>query len=248
MIFVVNAENRELFAADLEDMHRQRKTVFVDRIGWKIPVVMDMEIDCYDDDDTVYLLAKDHAEGRVLASVRLLPTVRPHLMSDLFSAACNSTAPCGPAIWEVSRFCTAPEVTERRARLKLLWEVTCGVMEAALLYGIDEVIFAANRALLPLMLNCGWQARVLGPTMRDGDDEITAVAAVITSASLRQVRQRYEVQTPVLRFHSRLGVPIGNDMKVDDYLARTEVLLVHDAVRVDPATSEAVSRRESSHG
>jgi hypothetical protein len=47
-----------------------------------------------------------------------------------------------------------PFVNGRGRRLGPLCEAICGVMEAALLYGIDQVIFAANRTLLPLALNC----------------------------------------------------------------------------------------------
>ena len=199
MIFLVNAENREQFAADLRDMHRQRKIVFVDRAGWTIPVLGDAEVDCYDRDETIYLLAKGGPDGQLLASARLLPTTGPHLMSDLFAAACRETPPRGPTVWEVSRFCTTPDLHGRGMRLGLLWEVICGVMEAALLYGIDQVIFAANRALLPLALDCGWDARTLGPALRDQEDEVTAVAAKITRAGLRTIRRRHGVPTPVMR-------------------------------------------------
>jgi acyl-homoserine lactone synthase len=197
MIFVVDAGNRQLFESDLAQMHRQRKAVFVDSIGWKLPVVIDMEIDRYDRDDTLYLLAKDRPDGEVLASVRLLATDGPHLMCDLFAPGCGDATPRGPAIWEVSRFCTAPALG-RRARLRLLWEVTCAVMETALLHRIDQVVFAANRALLPLMLNCGWRASVWGPTLPDQDDEVTAVVAQISVEGLRRVRQRHRVAAPAL--------------------------------------------------
>ena len=133
MIFLVNAENRRQFAAELSDMHRQRKIVFVDRARWTVPVLGDSEIDCYDREETKYLLAKGQPDGQVLASVRLLPTTGPHLIGDLFAAACRDTPPRGPTVWEVSRFCITPELHGRGIRLGLLWEVICGVMEAALL-------------------------------------------------------------------------------------------------------------------
>ena len=164
-------------------------------------MVTGMEIDRYDCADTLYLLAKDRPDGHVRASVRLLATEGPHMMSDLFAGACRDASPHGPAIWEASRFCTAPLVRDRRARLGLLWEMTCGVMEAALMYGMNQVIFVANRALLPLMLNCGWDARTLGPTLPDGRDDVTAVAARISVDALRRVRRRHCVAVPALRFH-----------------------------------------------
>lgn len=200
MVFIATAENRCLFGPDLEEMHRQRKVVFVDRAGWRIPVLADREVDSYDRADTVYLLAKE-APGRGLqASSRLLSTTTPHLMSDLFAAACRGAVPRGPTIWEISRFCTAPTIRNRTQRLELLWEMICAVMETALVHGIEQVVFVANRALLPLAIGCGWDARALGATLRDGNDEITAVIAAITPDGLRRVRERHSVPAPVIRF------------------------------------------------
>jgi Autoinducer synthase len=99
MIVVVNTENRRLCDADLTEMYRQRKIVFVDRAGRKFPAVADHEIKCYDLEDTIYLLAKEELEGPLLASVRLLPTTRPHLIGDLFPATCRDAPPRGPTVW-----------------------------------------------------------------------------------------------------------------------------------------------------
>jgi N-acyl-L-homoserine lactone synthetase len=209
MVLIANAENRCLFGPDLEEMHRQRKVVFVDRAGWQIPVLADRETDAYDRSDTMYLLAKDEPRGGLLASVRLLTTTAPHLMSDLFAAACRGGVPRGPTIWEVSRFCTAPNILNRARRLKLVWEMVCAVMETALVHGIEQVVFVANRALLPLTIGCGWDARPLGASLRDGSDEITAVIAAITPYGLRRVRERYSVPAPVIRFPV-MPCPVGS--------------------------------------
>jgi N-acyl-L-homoserine lactone synthetase len=201
MIFVVNAQNHRLFQADLVQMCRQRKTVFVDGAGWQLPVIGDMEMDAYDRGDTLYLLAKDRPEGQLLASVRLLTTTGPHLMSELFDAADRDRMPRGPTVWEASRFCTAPGIRGRRRRHALLWEIICGVMETGLLYGIEEVIFAAGRALLPLALHCGWEVRVLARRPRQPDDELTALAAAITAAGLRRVRRLHGIAAPAIRLN-----------------------------------------------
>ena len=202
MIFVVNAENCRLFQADLIEMCRQRKTVFVDGAGWEIPVIVDMEMDAYDRGDTIYLLAKDRRDGLLLASVRLLTTTGPHLMCELFDAADRERMPRGDTVWEASRFCTAPGVRGRSRRHALLWEIICGVIETGLLYGIDEVIFTASRGLLPLALHCGWEVRTLGRGVRAPGDEVTAVAASITTAALREVRRLHGISIPAIRFHA----------------------------------------------
>lgn len=201
MILIINAENRSLFESELIEMHRQRKAVFVDDYGWSVPVKGDMEMDGYDGEGTTYLIAKAGSSGaEVIASARLLPTIRSHLMADLFVAACGGNVPSGPCIWEVSRFCVSPRIESRRRRVELLWEMACGVMETALLYGVEKVTFVANAALLPLAMQCGWSAVRLGPTLPDGDDEITAVAASITPQGLRATRDRLGVHGPVTRF------------------------------------------------
>ena len=129
MVFLIDAHNRSSHLEELAQMHRQRKTIFVDRAGWRIPVAGDMEADAYDREDTRYLIAKEDAtDGPVLASARLLSTVRSHLMSDLFLHACDGRAPRGPSVWEVSRFCVSADVLGRRRRLALLWEMTCAVV------------------------------------------------------------------------------------------------------------------------
>lgn len=200
MIFIVNAENRAAFDADLQQMHRDRKRVFVDTIGWKVPVRDDMEVDSYDRVDTTYLIARCSADGSVLASSRLLPTIAPHLMSDLFADACNGTPPRGPRIWEASRFCFNPARRCRRTRLLLLWQTFCAIMETSLLFGVEQITFTANNALLPLAMQCGWDATVLGPTLPDGRDQITAVSVQVTTKGLRAIRERFGIAGPITRF------------------------------------------------
>jgi N-acyl-L-homoserine lactone synthetase len=208
MIVVVDTGNRKQFAADLAVMHRHRKTVFVDRAGWNLQVVADQEIDRYDLlDQTKYLLAKDSPFGQLLASSRLLTTTGPHLLRDLYTASYRAALPSGPKVWEVSRYCTAPGIGGRSRRLSLLWETICGVMEIALGSGIEHVIFAANRALLPLALECGWNARTVGPTIRDGNDEVTAVVAAVTKEGLHNVRNRYDVPEPAMHPRADIGAP-----------------------------------------
>lgn len=200
MIFVVDAKHRRHFATDLTDMHCHRKAAFVDHAGWRIPVVADQEIDRYDLlEDTTYLLAKNGPYGPVLASARLLTTTGPHLMLALYSASYRAALPAGPTTWEVSRFCIAPGIRSRSKRLGLLWETICGVMETALLHGVNQVIFAANHSLLPLALECGWKARTVGLTINDGADEFTPVVASITQDGLRNVRDRYRIPAGVVR-------------------------------------------------
>jgi len=200
MVFIVNAENRRWFAQDLLEMYQQRRRVFVEGLGWPLPLAGTMELDQYDADDVIYLLVKDDLGARLRASVRLLRTDRPHPLLDLFRGLCDAGVPHGPDVWEISRFCTSPAVTNRRDRLALLWEIICASLETALLFDIERLTFVANRALRPLALHCGWEAAALGATQPDRHDEVTAIAAEVTRAGLRRVRGRFGIPGPVIRF------------------------------------------------
>ena len=108
MIDLVLPESRLGFAAALMEMHHDRKQVFVDRFGWSLPAKGSwLEIDQFDDDYAVYLLARS-PEGRHRGSVRLLPSSRPHMLNTLFSHLCPGGVPGGDDCWEISRLVTSP--------------------------------------------------------------------------------------------------------------------------------------------
>ena len=133
MVFIVDADNRRWFEQDLREMYQQRRRVFVEGLGWPLPLAGTMELDQYDAEDVLYLLVKDDPGARLRASVRLLRTDRPHPLLDLFRGLCDAGVPRGLDVWEISRFCTNPGITSRRERLGLLWEIICASLETALL-------------------------------------------------------------------------------------------------------------------
>lgn len=172
---------------------RPGKTLWADRATPSVRGTCDLDDYCCG--ETMYLLSKAQPEGRMLASARLLPTTGPRLMNYPFAASYGEPLSRGPTVWEVSSSFASSKL--REMQLGLLWEVICGVMEAALLYGIQEVIFSTDRALLPLALNCGWDARALDPILRSEMNEVTAVAVEVTAAGLSAVRGRHGVPAPM---------------------------------------------------
>lgn len=76
-------------------MFEDRKTLFVDLLGWDVPVVGGRyEIDSYDGDKAVYLIATD--DGCIhQGSMRLLSTEGAHLLADRFASLCECDAPRG---------------------------------------------------------------------------------------------------------------------------------------------------------
>ncbi|MBW8911940.1 MAG: autoinducer synthase, partial [Sphingomonas sp.] len=70
--------------AALRAMFAARKAVFIDLLRWDLPAVDEQfEIDAYDNENAHYLILVD-GDGKHLGSARLLPTLCPHILGDLF--------------------------------------------------------------------------------------------------------------------------------------------------------------------
>ncbi|MGK6310192.1 acyl-homoserine-lactone synthase [Variovorax sp. DT-64] len=83
---------------------RYRHRVFVERLGWKLQTSGGLEFDEFDRPDTRYVIACD-AHARIIGSARLLPTLGPYLLADVFPQLLDSKdPPRANWLWELSRF------------------------------------------------------------------------------------------------------------------------------------------------
>ena len=115
MLHLVEADCSATEDEVLRAMFAARKEIFVDLLGWDVPVLDGrFEIDQFDDEHARYLVATD-PDGRHLASARLLPTTRPHILADLYAPLCDGAVPRGPHIYEVTRFCLDRHIDARPA-------------------------------------------------------------------------------------------------------------------------------------
>lgn len=113
MIHVLHGRRRN--SALLDQMFHDRKTLFVDLLGWELALdAIGREIDQYDHDRALYVVVTD-ATGAHAASLRLLPTDQSHLLADLFPGLCAAGIPSGPGIYEVTRLCACPPATVPRS-------------------------------------------------------------------------------------------------------------------------------------
>ena len=91
--------SEELFVGLAQYRHK----VFVEMLGWDLPVQAGLELDQFDRPDTIYVVARE--EERVVGVARLLPTVRPYLLGEVFPQLMGGVSPpCSPTVWELSRF------------------------------------------------------------------------------------------------------------------------------------------------
>jgi N-acyl-L-homoserine lactone synthetase len=198
MIDVVTSQNRSEYQTQLEQMWRQRRDVFVDKLGWDLPLTNGMEIDQYDDDRAMYLLGSEDGQN-VSGSLRILPTDTGHLMTDLFPNMCAGTPPTGSNIWEISRFYVLPPTRRPKDRVKAAAEVLSGMVELALLYEVDQITMVSYMANMPLIVGLGFDVMPLGlPTQYSDGNTYVASAINVSAAGLQNVRDKHGITGSVL--------------------------------------------------
>lgn len=145
---------------------RYRHRIFVDELGWDIPSTDGMESDQFDRDDTVHVGARDSA-GEVSAYSRLLPTVKPYLLAEIFPQLLDGQGlPCSEDTWELSRF-TARNLDDTEVSRNFVFspvakELLHFSVSAAAGRGARNLIFAASPGMATLMLRAGLDVRRLG--------------------------------------------------------------------------------------
>ncbi len=111
--------------------------------------------------DATYLVVMDEAKEKHLGSVRLLPTTKPHLLSEVFPMVCDDGVPVGDDIWEITRFCAATHLRGRDSFM-VQSHLAIGIVELALLYGITRYTCLAVPAFLSTIMAVGWECEPLG--------------------------------------------------------------------------------------
>lgn len=167
MVIVAEAVPVPLRLPALRDMFEARKRVFVDLLKWDVPVLEHRyELDQYDDEHAIYLIVPDAAGGHA-GSARLLPTVRPHILGNLFPGLCAAEPPSGRDVLEITRFCLDRRLSARD-RLVTRNRLVSALVDHALDNGIKAYCGVAEIGWLQQILAFGWRCRPLGlPRMFD---------------------------------------------------------------------------------
>jgi acyl-homoserine lactone synthase len=158
MIHVISSANRHLYDRVIEAHFRLRHEIFVGERQWTALQRPDeREIDAYDNDDTVYLLALDGE--RVIGGHRLYPTTKPNMIGEVFPHLAGVRgAPSDPLIWEWSRYFIVKDRREGRLNLELM----AAVQEFSLDEGINQVSAVMETWWLPRFQEAGFTVHPLG--------------------------------------------------------------------------------------
>jgi len=168
MLQIFEAGGRPTEAKALAAMFEARKKVFVDLLGWDVPVIDGRyEVDQFDDVHARYIVLTT-ASGEHLASARLLRTTRPHILGNLYPRLCEGAVPKGPGIAEITRFCLDRRLRAAE-RLDVRNRLVSALVDDAARNGIESYTGVAEMAWLQQILSFGWVCRPLGrPQTIDG--------------------------------------------------------------------------------
>jgi acyl-homoserine lactone synthase len=189
VIHVVTAENDHHYRNEMDQAYRLRHQVFVEELGWKNLSKPDgREKDQFDTKHAVNMLCIEG--GKVLGYQRLLPTVRPHLLSEIMPELCDLERPVGAHIWEISRHCVAPAhrsggrfanpIANALGTALVEWGLECGISK--------YLIEIEPMAIVPL-IQLHFQPMPLGLPKTVNGKDVMAITLTFDGRTLERLRE-----------------------------------------------------------
>jgi acyl-homoserine lactone synthase len=128
--------------------------------------------------------------GRVIGYQRMLPTTRPHLLSDVMPELCEGERPVGPHIWEWTRYCVERANRERgRILSPVANALLSGIVEWGLGTGVSAIIIEMNPLWLLRLVQLHFRITPLGLPIRFHGEEIVAVLAAFDHRTLTRLQE-----------------------------------------------------------
>jgi len=193
-VHAIHAGNRRLYGAEVEQHYRIRHDIYVGERKW-----MDLErpdgreVDQFDTEHAVYLLAIEAGKG-IVGGSRLVPTLEPHLMSEVFPELANVRGvPRAPDIYEWTRIFVVPAKRETGRLCKTAGIVYCGILEFCLSRRLPQISVVCEAYWIPRLLALGWNPQLLGEPIVKDEMTIVGITCDMTEKALARTRETYEI-------------------------------------------------------
>lgn len=198
MLMVIPGSDTSRHAALMDRVFRFRHSIFVEEKGWiELRQPDGLERDRFDDIHAIHQICLRGDD--IVGYQRLLPTTRPHLLSEVLTDLCHRRPPRGPRVFEWTRFCVAPGSREMRPRADgPFLELAQGVVEWGMAHRVDTVTVAIDWRLMVIAMQLRFFVRPLGFPKRIGRDEVVALRMSFNRETLATIRQARGCGDPVL--------------------------------------------------
>lgn len=200
----VDHTNRTGYQSHLETYFRLRHDIYVEERGWhELRRPDGREIDAFDTGHAVHLLGIAPQLG-VVAGSRLVPTTRPHLMSEVFPSLAGGRVPRHPNVFEWTRFFVTRSFREPGRPCRAAGLVYCSIQEYCLQHDIRNLTIVCEDYWFRRLASIGWNPRLLGNSLQCDNTTIVGLMVEVSNDALRSTRQIYRISEPVLQQHGKL--------------------------------------------
>lgn len=191
-----SAAHGELF----KQMYRQRKAVFHDALNWDVQIQDgEFEIDEFDREDTVYLMAFDESDALV-GSTRLVSTATPHMLSGPFRSMFPSVGFCSPLIWEATRFLV---LGDKSIQPNGVSTAACEILLGGCRFGLDnglaQILAVYDSGVHRLYRRCGLHTTTLAKFRTELHGTVAVGISEMSKDLERSVLAMTGLEAPVRR-------------------------------------------------
>jgi acyl-homoserine lactone synthase len=197
-VHVINEANRHLYGDCLEQYFRLRHAIYVEGRGWQALKRPDRrEIDAFDTPHATYLLGLTET-GEVVAGSRLVPTMRPHLMSEVFPRLARYGVPRDKATLEWTRFFVVERLREPHRPSRAAGLMYCSIVEFCLASNVDRLTVVCEEYWFERLASIGWKPTLLGAGIERDGDRIVGLISEMSSDALACTRRFFDIGAPAL--------------------------------------------------
>ncbi|WP_395459826.1 acyl-homoserine-lactone synthase (plasmid) [Azospirillum melinis] len=157
--------------------HELRHSAFVDRLGYDVPSHDGIEWDQFDTPRATYIVIEHN--GRCAGVCRLVPTLAPYMLKDVFPELLPYDPPAAPDIWEATRIAVDTSLPSpvRDAALRAL---IVGVQRFGLANGIRHFLGLMPVAIFKrTLMRHGVTVRILDTAAQPIDGITTAAGEIV---------------------------------------------------------------------
>ncbi|MDX1948982.1 MAG: acyl-homoserine-lactone synthase [Rickettsiales bacterium] len=208
----VTLETNHLFDGNpIAEQHKLRYRSIIQRQGWEVPTIRNLEFDQYDNPATTYLIWRDY-NGIARGVSRLYPTDRPYMLKEVFpKLAENVPLPSSVDIWEGTRFCVDKGL-DAPLRKRIIQEIILGYLEYGLQAGIKKYV----GIMLPIYWNNifeknGWKVSYWSDVITiDNGDRIRSGEVEVSEENLALVRKKTGINESIINYGKYEGEYANN--------------------------------------
>lgn len=202
MFTILQAHEYHLYSNIMDQIFILRKKVFADQLNWDVTVSNGKERDYYDDLNPVYLVWCDDSFERLYGVIRLMPTIGPTLLYDVFRDTFpDITCLQAPGIWEGTRMCVDEALLKQDMPMlepargfSLMLLALC---EVAIEHGIHWMVSNYEPQMKRIYKRAGVDVLELGRADEYGKYLVCCGQFEVSQSILQTMRDKLNIQDPL---------------------------------------------------